>query len=158
MMTVQKDPNQTTTVVRDQKAIAGVDKYLGNAANVQLQGKTYTPAAIKAALQAEIDANRSLDLARSAVRQQVADTKPVRASARGMRSALRKYVLSTYGAYAVQVFEDFGFNVPKSLGPQTAEAKAKSAVKAKATRDAKKAALEKVQPGGQPTQPTTPQK
>ena len=144
------NPNQTVSVVRDKQAILGVDKYLGSAASVQLQGKSVTPSAIKAALQAEIDANEALIAAKAAVRQQVADTKPVRASARSMRAALKKYILSTYGANAIQVFEDFGIPLPKPLGPKSAEAKAKSAEKGKATREAKKAALASVKPSGPP--------
>lgn len=158
MTTKNSDPNQTVSVVRDKKAIVGVDKYLGNAQQVQLQGKPYTPAAIKAALQGEIDANQALDLAKAAVKQQVADTRPVRATARTMRGMLRQYILSTYGREAVQVFEDFGIPVPKAAG-RTAKSKAQAADKGNATREAKKAALEKVQPGGQPVpQSTTPQK
>lgn len=158
---MNNDPSKTDSVVSDQKAIVGVDKYLGSAASVQLQGKSVAPAAIKATLQAEIDAIKALDAAKAAVRQQVADTRPVRASARSMRAALKKYLLSTYGANAVQVFEDFGIPVPKPLGPQTAEAKAKSAEKGLATRKAKEAALASVKPSGLTVQPaggTTPQK
>jgi hypothetical protein len=143
-MSNPNDPNQTVSAVADQKAMAGVDKYLANAGQVSLQGKSYTPAAIKAVLQSEIDTNKAVDLARASVKQQVADARPVRASARSMRSALRKYLLSAYGASAVQVLEDFGFKLPKPTGPQTAEARAEAQKKAKATRKAKKDALAKV--------------
>jgi hypothetical protein len=83
----------------------------------------------------------------------------VRATARSMRAMLRQYILSTYGREAVQVFEDFGIPVPKTAG-RTAKSKAQAVDKGNATREAKKAALEKVQPGGQPVQQqsTTPQK
>jgi hypothetical protein len=158
MSNPKKDPNQTVSVVQDEKGIAGVEKYLGGASTVQLQGKPYTPAAIKAVLQAEIDVTKTIDAAKAAVRQQVADARPVRASARSMRAALRKYLLSTYGANATQAFDDFGIPVPKP-GTRTAEAKALAQAKARVTRQAKKDALKKALSGGQTaTVSTTPQK
>jgi hypothetical protein len=141
----KKDQNQTSAIVADEKAMAGVDKYLGST-TVQLQGKPYTAAAIKAVLQAEIDVTKALDQSKAEVRQEVANARPVRASARAMRKALGKYILSAFGTAAVQVFDDFGIPVPKAAGPKTAEVKADAIRKAVATKKARREALKKVQP------------
>jgi hypothetical protein len=160
MTTSNTKPNQTVSVVRDTKAIAGVDKYLGNAQSVQLQGQSYATSAIKSALQGEIDGVQALDLAKAAVKQQAANTRTVRATARSMRAALRQYILSAYGRAATQVFDDFGIPVPKPSGPKSVKSKAQAAEKATATKEAKKAALEKLPPAGSAAQQqsTTPQK
>jgi len=156
-MTKPYQPNQIAAAAADEKAVAGVDKYLAGVTQVTLGKKPYTPAQLKAPLQAEIDVNKALDLAKAALRQQVADAQSVRADARAMRAALKQYILSAYGADAVQVFEDFGIPVPKPKGIKTAAVKAEAARKAKATRDAKKAALAKAtQPAPAVQVSTTP--
>jgi hypothetical protein len=111
---------------------------------VTVAGTDYTPTTLKAKLQSEIDAVNALDALKAQCKQSVATTKGVRMQMRSFRASLKKFILGTFGQNAVQVLEDFGMSVPKNLGPRTAEAKAESQKKAKATRAAKKKALEGV--------------
>ena len=119
----------------DQKAIAGVDKYFAKVKTLTLAGTTYTPSTLKATLQAEIDANTSLDDLRAQFKQQAASTRTARAKARAARKALKAYVLGVYGADAVQMLEDFGMT--KSQGTLSVKAKADAVAKAQATRKAR---------------------
>jgi hypothetical protein len=143
-MSSANDPNKETALAADQKAISGVGKYFANVGTLTIEGTHYTAATLTAVLQGEIDALDALDTVKAQWRQQVATTHGARAKARALRAGLRSYILSTYGATAVQMLEDFGMTVPKAPGPKTAEAKALSSAKAKATRAAKKAALASV--------------
>ena len=70
--------------------------------------------------------------------------REVRANTQTLRTLLKSYILTTYGAAALQMLGDFGMTVPKNRGQKTAEAKAQAQAKALATRKAKKAALASV--------------
>ena len=140
----ETDPNRVTAVVIDQKIIAGVDKYLSTIAKLTVGGTDFTPATLKAKLQSEIDAETALDALKAQCKQVVANTKAVRKQLRALRASLKKYILGSYGAEAVQMLADFGMNVPKNVGPRTVEAKAESHKKAAITRAAKEKALASV--------------
>jgi hypothetical protein len=151
-------PNKNAALVLDQKAMAGVDKYFTSVAKVTIAGNDYTPAQLKAVLQAEVDAVHALDAARGSVNQQVTDTRKASAQARTMRKELRDYILGTYGSSAVQMLEDFGMSVPKP-GKRTARAKADAADAAKATREARHTLGKKQKKGIKGTVPAkTPSK
>jgi hypothetical protein len=137
-------PNKNTVQVLNQKAIEGVDKYLANVKTVTLASTSYTPAAIVAVLQAEIDADKAVDEGRAQFRQQVVAAGLARSKGRAMRQALKTYVLSTFGADAVQTFESFGMQVPKVPGRRSVQSKAQAADKATATRKAQKEAIASV--------------
>jgi hypothetical protein len=129
-------PNKTTVLALNQKAIEGVDKYLATVKSVTIAGTSYTPAALKATLQAEIDANTAADEGHAQYRQQVVAAKLARSKGRALRKGLKAHVLSTFGADAVQTLQNFGFEVPKTPGRKTAKSKAQSALEAEATRTA----------------------
>lgn len=133
--------NKTTATALDQKAIAGIQKYFASMKSIVLGGTTYTPATLKAAFQAEVDAIAALDTAKAQLKQHVADTTETRENTQALRSLLGSYLLASNGAGDVQMLADFGLNTPKSRGPRTAEAKAQAQAKARTTREAKKAAL-----------------
>jgi hypothetical protein len=118
-----------------------VAKHFAKVKNVTLAGTSYTPAGLKAVLQAEIDANAALDQSRAQLKEQVDAAREARAKARVARKALRAYVLGTSGANAVQVLEDFGMSPPKAAGAKTTEVKAQAAAKGTATKKAKAAAI-----------------
>ena len=132
-------PNKNTALATNQKAILGVGKHFAKVKTLTLAGTSYTPVALKALFQAEIDANNALDQSRAQMTEQVASTVAVRAKALAARKGLRAYILGNYGAKAVQVLEDFGMSPPKAPGPKTVEAKAQAKAKAAATRKARKA-------------------
>jgi hypothetical protein len=129
-------PNRTTALELGQRTIAAVDQHLGNVASLTFHGATYTPDQLKAVLQAAIDGLKSVVLAQAQYRLQVAASKEASAKARALQTALKGYILSTYGASAVDVLTAFGIPVPK---PRAVSAKTKAVAvdKAKATRVAR---------------------
>jgi hypothetical protein len=129
-------PNKNTALATNQKAILGVGKHFAKVKTLTLAGASFTPGGLKGLFQAEIDANNALDASRAQMTEQVASTQAVRAKANTARKGLRAYILGNFGSKAVQVLEDFGMSPPKPKGPRTAEAKAASAAKARATREA----------------------
>ncbi len=137
-------PNHRTALVLDQMIIAGVDTYFAKVKTLTLAGTVYTPKALKAVLQTEIDATNSLGSAKAQMRQHVATANAARAKALDARKELRAYILGNFGATAVAMLQDFGMNVPKPVGRKTAAVKAEAASKAKATRKALKEAEESV--------------
>jgi hypothetical protein len=130
-------PNRAQSLELDQRVLGAVDHYLGGVASLTLLGTSYTPGALKALLQAEIDGLAAKDSKLAAYRVQVQLTLATSAKARGLRKALRGYILNTYGATAVDVLQAFGIPVPSPKPPLTAEAKAKAVAKAAATRKAR---------------------
>jgi hypothetical protein len=136
MSNTNNKPNKNTALALDQKALAGVDKYFATASTLSIAGTSYTPAALKAVFQADIDATNALDASRAQVKQQVATAHAARAKANAARAGLKAYVLGTSGAAAVTMLEDFGMTVPKPH-VLTVEAKAKSVANAEATRKAR---------------------
>jgi hypothetical protein len=140
-------PNKATATDLDVTIIAGIAKYFANAPKLTFLGTDYTPATLTSAVQAEIDALKALVEARSQLKQQVADTRVVRKSTRALREAIRKYILSVYGADSTKVLETFGFKAPKPSGPKGTKAKAQAVDKALATKLAKKEAIEKIVSG-----------
>jgi hypothetical protein len=139
IMGTNNEPNKNTALALNQKAIQGVDKYFAKVKNLTIAGTSYTPAALKAVLQAETDANEALDTSRAQMKQQVAAGRAARAKASAARKGLRAYILGTAGASAVQMLGDFGMVAPKSTGTKTAQVKAEAATKATATREARDA-------------------
>jgi hypothetical protein len=136
IMSNNNNPNKNTALALDRKAVAGVDKYFATASTLSIAGTTYTPTALKAVFQADIDASTALDAGRAQVKQQVATAQAARAKANAVRAGLKAYVLGTSGAAAVTMLEDFGVTAPKRR-ILTVEAKAKSIANAKATRAAR---------------------
>ncbi len=133
-------PNKTTVLALNQKAIQGVETYLAHVKQLTIAGATYAPADLKATLQAEIDANNTADEGRAQYRQQVVAARVARSKGSAIRKVLKTYVLSNYGADAVQMLENFGMPVPKPIGKRTAKATAQAVAEAQATRKAHEAA------------------
>lgn len=130
-------PNTHTALALDQKAIAGVDEYFAKTKTLVIAGNEYTPAALRAVLQGEVDAIHALGDVQAQMKQQVAVTRKARAQARELRLALKSYILGTYGKAAVKMLQDFGMSVPKPTGRKTVKTKAEALVKAEATRKAR---------------------
>jgi hypothetical protein len=133
-------PNKQTAQALNQKAIAGIDTYFAHVKTLTLAGASTTPAALKATLQAEIDANSAADKAHGQYLQQVVAAKLARSNGRAARKNLKAYVLGNYGSEAVQMLKDLGIPVPKPAS-RTAQSKAKASAKAVATREAKEEAI-----------------
>jgi hypothetical protein len=148
--------NKNAALATDQKVVQGVGKHFAKVKSLTLAGTSYTPAALKALFQAEIEANNALDQSRAQLKELVASTLGTRTNASAARKALRMYILGNYGGGAVQVLEDFGMSPPKPKGPRTAEAKAQSAAKAKVTRALRAAAMKLVAGASSAAQATSP--
>jgi hypothetical protein len=157
-------PNKTTALALNTKAIDGVDKHFSKVKKLTVGGVEYTPATLKAVLQAESDANKALDLGNSQLKKQQAVALAARAKAHATRKSLKTYILGNYGTDAVDMLADFGMNVPKAPGPLTAKARVLAQAKSKATRDARHTMSKKqkklikgvVAPAAQPTQAEAP--
>jgi hypothetical protein len=114
MLVMSNKPNKTTAQVLDQKIIDAVDKHFAKVKTLTLAGLVYSPATLKAALQAEIDATRALDQVSAQSKQSVAVLDDARAKAFAARKALKAYILGNFGGpSAVRMLEDFGMNMPK---------------------------------------------
>jgi hypothetical protein len=120
-----------------------------------IAGTTFTPADLTAALQAEIDAEKSVVEGRAQYKQQVVAAQLARSKGRTTRKLIKTYVLSSFGATNVQTLENFGIPVPKPLGPKTAKSKAEAADKATTTRNARKEAIASID-ATVPSAPTAP--
>ena len=139
-------PNKTTALALDQKVLDGVDKYFAKVKTLTVAGTVYTPKALKAVLQADIDAIRSLDSLKAQLAQQVVDADAARAKARDVRRNLKTHILGTYGASALTMLHDFGMNPPKPLGHQKVLVRAAGIMKAAVTRKAHRTMVEAVVP------------
>jgi hypothetical protein len=149
--------NKTTALATDQKVVQGIGKHFVKVKTVTFAGVSYTPAALKALFQDEIDANNALDGIRAQMKEQVIAIRAIRSKAGAARKGLGAYILATYGANAAQVLEDFGISPPKTPGAKTAEVKAAAAAKAVATRKARRDALKAVAGvSSSPTQASVP--
>lgn len=126
--------NKPTNKDLDTKAMSGVDKYLASVTQVTIAGATHTPASLKAALQADIDATNAADAARTRWKELLQTAKAARTTAARVRITLKAYLIGLHGADAVGILEDFGFSPPKSPGRKTAKAKALAVDKSAATR------------------------
>jgi hypothetical protein len=151
--------NKSTALERDQKALKGVDKYFANVTKVTLLGTDFTPAALKAVFQNDIDVRTALDAIRSQAKQQKLAMVASRAKVNDVRLALKGYILSTYGKDAVQMLEDLGIAAPKT-GKPSVPTKAQALVKAAATRKARGTVGRKrrLSIKGTPAATNTPQK
>lgn len=134
-------PNKATALAQNQQILEGIDTYLAHVKQVTIAGDTYTPADLKAALQAEIDAEKSVTTGKAQYKQQVVAARLARLKGRATRKLVKTYVLASFGAANVQTLETFGIPVPKPLGPRTAQAKAEASADAAATRKAHKEAI-----------------
>ena len=136
-MSGSNTPNKTTALALNKRISEGVDKHFSKVKSLTFGGSEYTPKSLMAVLNAENDAASAVDSTRAQLGGEVATHRTAKAKAAVVRSALKAYILSTYGKAAVQVLGDFGWNVPKSSGKRTPEAKVQAVAQGKATRNAR---------------------
>jgi hypothetical protein len=145
--------NKQTRRDQDTKAMNGVDLHLASAGTMTIGGEQFTPATLKAVFQADIDATSDADAAATTLKLKVQTAQTARKRAAGVRQNLKVFLVGQNGPAAVQVLEDFGFTVPKPLGPKTVEAKAAGQQKAQVTRQKQKAAKAAVETAPPPATP-----
>jgi hypothetical protein len=133
--------SQTEKRYAIRRALAGIDAQLDASTTPMLHGKRHTVAEMKAVLQRALDAAAAVDKARAAyahaVRQERAASRPAEA----LLLVLKGWIVNHRGPKA-DVLGAFGWKPPKKPGPKTVEGKARGAAKTRATRAAKKAALQ----------------
>jgi hypothetical protein len=130
-------PNKTTALARNKKISEGVDKYFSKVKSLTVAGDEYTPKSLIAVLNAENDASSAVDSTRAQLESELVTHRTAKVKAAAVRSALKAYILGTYGKKAVQMLGDFGMSVPKATGKRTVEAKAKAVAQNLATREAR---------------------
>jgi hypothetical protein len=150
-----KNNNKAAFKEQDTKVMDGVDSHLATATTLGIGGEQFTPAELKGVFKADLDAMDETDAARTTLKQKVLAQKAARKRAGAVRKNLKAFLIGQNGPGAVQILEDFGFAVPKPLGPKTASAKAEGASKAKATRTRKKAAEAAAEATPAPANPAT---
>jgi hypothetical protein len=130
-------PNKTTALARNKKISEGVNKHFAKVKSLTVAGDEYTPKSLLAVLAAEDDASLAVDSTRAQLKAQVATHRSAKVTAGELRSALKVYILGTYGKKAVQMLGDFGMSVPKGPGERTVDEKATTVAKNLATRAAR---------------------
>jgi hypothetical protein len=161
-MSKETNPNKKTALAQNQQAIQGIEKYFAHVKSLTIAGTVYTPANLKATLQAEIDAENSVTEGQAQYRQQVVAAKVARSQGRATRKLIKAYVLTNFGADNVQTLGNFGIPVPKSTSNRTAKSKAQAADRAANTRKLHEEAIASVDaaaaaaPAPAPTTPVTP--
>ena len=130
-------PNKTTALARNKKVSEGVNKHFSKVKSLTVGGHEYTPKSLMSVLTAEDDASLAVDSTRAQLEAQVVTHRTAKVTAAALRSALKVYILGTYGKKAVQMLGDFGMSVPKALGARTVDEKSKAVAKNLATRAAR---------------------
>ena len=130
-------PNKTTALARNKKISEGVNKHFSKVKSLTIGGDEYTPKALLAVLNAEDEASLAVDSTRAQLTAQVATHRSAKVTAGELRSALKVYILGTYGKKAVQMLGDFGMSVPKGPGERTVDEKSMAVAKTLATRAAR---------------------
>jgi hypothetical protein len=129
-------------------AIAGVSKNLSAVTQISLAGVVFTPTTLLALLQAYVTLVTALSAAHNQVHGLVTQEKTQRKQMIAILQALNAFVINMFGTDPSKL-GDFGFS-PRKVGVESAATRAASVAKAKATRNAKKAALAAI------TSPVTP--
>lgn len=141
------------------KAAAATDKYLSGHPSIALNGKAFTPAELKAALQADSSTLVVAEEARLRYRRLVAESRAARKEALAMHRALKSYLTLLFGPSAVDVLGEFGFT-PKPTPTRSAVTTVLAIAKAKATRLARHTMGKKqrlaIKAPVQPAAPTDP--
>ncbi len=115
------------------RVLAGLAKRLADRDSFVLRGVSWTPAAVAALFQGQLDAIRAVDQARAVLATAVANERKVSKQARELEVQLKAFVSVLFGDSAA-LYGDFGWSLPKKPGPKTPMAKLTGAVKARATR------------------------
>jgi hypothetical protein len=123
-------------ITADQALIDGVTKFLATYPSLTVGSQTLTTAAIVQLLQNRVDANKAAQAAEIARTAAVKANRDERAKTAGFVQALRNLVLGMY-AESPDTLAVFG-QKPRKVPVESAATRAAAAVKAKATRKARR--------------------
>jgi hypothetical protein len=126
--------NKAQSLSRDRTVIAAIAEHFTSSAVLTLDGQSYKAKELQQLLQDQMDTVAAAEAVKAKWRTAVAAARAKTATVAGVMPALRRHVISTYGANS-QVMADFGFT--QKLGQATAEVKAAAVVKRAATRAAR---------------------
>jgi hypothetical protein len=137
MLMPGNDKNKVARADRIRKVKAGLQKYFANG-NLTLVGTSYTPAALQALLQADIDANDASTMAREKWLTTVKSARDVDSRTNPVLRAIAAQVKAQYGdtQNAGDILAEFGFS-PRKTVVKTVDVKAAAAAKVRATRKAR---------------------
>jgi hypothetical protein len=122
---------------RNGKIAAGIAEVLGNAPSVTLDGKTYTPAALRALFDADTAAMDRTDTATAARQKAVAEERRAHAVTHKVTLALKQFLYVSFGEKNHVMLGKFGFAPPKAKEMKTVKTKATAVEKRNATREAR---------------------
>jgi len=134
-MSTSMKASKATLLALMQALISGLQKHTPNG-QFTLGGNPYTTAALVQLLQSLADAITAVTASQASGKEVVAAMRAVEAKVGPVFLALKSNLLNTYGA-STSTLADFGLEPHKAPAPRTAEQKAASAAKAKATRAAR---------------------
>ena len=134
-MSTTKSTSHVSLKSRDTSVMKGIDKHITT--SFTIAGTTYTPAELKALFQSEITAIEASDAMRKSLADNVQNVKTVGATVNEAYLLLRGGLITQYGRKANAVLNDFGMEIPKVTGPQTAFVKALAPAGASAANPAK---------------------
>jgi hypothetical protein len=128
------DKNKGARAERIRKIMAGLQKHFASA-NLTLAGTSFTPSALQAFLQADVDANDASTLAREKWLTTVQSARETDAKTNPVVRAIESQVKAVYGEAqnAGDILAEFGFS-PRKRVVMTADTKAAAAAKVRATR------------------------
>jgi len=133
--------SKAAALARVQALIAGTQKRFPNA-SFTLGNTVFTTASLVQLLGSLPVAILALNAAQASAKDAVTNLQAVEAKVNPVIRALRRFILAAF-ANATQELSDFGMTPPKAPTPLTAEQKAASAAKARATRAARGTASKK---------------
>jgi hypothetical protein len=130
----RNDKNKAARAERIRKVMAGLQKHFASA-NLTLAGTSFTPSALQAFLQADVDANDASTLAREKWLATVQSARDTDAKTNAVVRAIESQVKAVYGESqnAGDILAEFGFS-PRKRVVKTADTKAGAAAKLRATR------------------------
>jgi len=151
--------NSTQRLKTLSKAKEGIGKHFQNVSSLTLGGRTFTPAALQALIQAELDAMAASGKLRADLKVQIGAEHDAHDAVEPLLRYLKAYVRAMFGdvAAASSALEDFGYK-PKKSSKKTLDTKVEATAKAKATRAARQpvgSTKKQAITGEQPSAPAT---
>jgi hypothetical protein len=129
-------PNKSTRSDRNRQAIAGIKQNLASTPAIVIQGVSYTPADIQAALQASIDAADATTAATAAFHKAVAAEKATHAKGDAVYRGMSQVLKNQYGP-ATETLAGFGITLPPQRQIPSTTTSAAAVAKRAATRVAR---------------------
>jgi hypothetical protein len=123
---------------REQKVLAGVDKYFSNIGSLMLGGTAMSPADVKKVLADDLLAQAAAVAQHGQYLVMVQAARLTRAKVRALLKLLRTFIILQFGSNVAAVLEEFGFPVAATHpAKRTVKAKAQQVQKSLATRAAR---------------------